>query len=106
MLARITDVAHTLATWHAGGDSPDLDAARHAALRGLDIHPMAEVLHRDVMLIEQAAGNTAAVRKAIARVQQVCRHYDISPEFLTEQTIQHVLSDRPAHAYAAGRPRP
>lgn len=106
MLARITDIAHTLATWHAESDTPDLDAARHAALRGLDIHPMAEVLHRDVMLIEQAAGNTAAVRKAIARVQQVCRHYDISPEFLTEQTIQHVLSDRPAHAYAAGRPRP
>ncbi|MFJ2478032.1 hypothetical protein ACIOWI_34555 [Streptomyces sp. NPDC087659] len=58
------------------------------------------------MLIEQAAGNTAAVRKAIARVQQVCRHYDISPEPLTEQTIDLVLSERPAHVHTAGRPRP
>lgn len=106
MLARITDVAHTLATWHAESDSPDLDAARHAALRGLDIDETAEVLHRDLMLIERAAGNTAAVRKAISRVQQVCRSYDISPEPLTEQTIQLALSDRPAHADAAGRPRP
>ncbi|MER7817128.1 LysM peptidoglycan-binding domain-containing protein [Streptomyces sp. NPDC096153] len=104
MLARITDIAHTLATWHAESDTPDLDAARHAALRGLDINETAEVLHRDMMLIERAAGNTAAVRKAVSRVQQICRHYDISPEPLTEQTIQHVLSNRPAHAYAAGRP--
>ncbi|MFJ2478031.1 LysM peptidoglycan-binding domain-containing protein [Streptomyces sp. NPDC087659] len=29
MLARITDIAHTLATWHAESDTPDLDAARH-----------------------------------------------------------------------------
>jgi len=101
MLFRIVDVAHTLAAWHTDGDHPDLDAARHAALRGLDIGQTAEVLHRDWMTIEWAAENTAGVRKAVARVQQVARSYDVSLEAITEQTIDLVTSpDRsePAHA--------
>jgi hypothetical protein len=52
MLSRIVDVAHTLATWHTDGDHPGLDAARHAALRGLDIDETAEVLYRDWMTID------------------------------------------------------
>jgi hypothetical protein len=55
MLSRIVDVAHTLAARHTDGDNPDLDAARHAALRGLDIDETAEVLYRDWMTIEWAA---------------------------------------------------
>ncbi|MDX6348839.1 MAG: hypothetical protein QOF84_3629 [Streptomyces sp.] len=52
MLSRIVDVAHTQATWHTDGDHPGLDAARHAALRGLDIDETAEVLYRDWMTID------------------------------------------------------
>ncbi|MET7621934.1 LysM peptidoglycan-binding domain-containing protein [Streptomyces sp. NPDC005408] len=101
MHSRIVDVAHTLATWHAESDTPDLDAARQAALRGLDIDETAEVLYRDWMHIEWAAGNTPGVRRAVARVQQVTRSCDISMEPLTEQTIALVLSDRPTPQHAA-----
>jgi len=101
IVSRIVDVAHTLAAWHTDGDTPDLDAARHAALRGLDIDETAEVLYRDWMTIEWAAENTSGIRKAVARVQQVARSYDISLDTITEQTIDLVTSpDRsePAHA--------
>jgi hypothetical protein len=100
MLSRIVDVTHTLAAWHTEGDSPDLDAARHAALRGLDIDETAEVLYRDWMTIEWAAENTTGVRKAVTRVQQVARSYDMSLDTITEQTIDLVLSpDRPEPAH-------
>ncbi|MFF5893810.1 LysM peptidoglycan-binding domain-containing protein [Streptomyces globisporus] len=98
MISRIIDTAHTLAVRHTEGDQPDLDAARRAALRGLEIDETAEVLYRDWMNIEWGAGNTAGVRKAIARLQQVARTYDISLEPVTEQLIDLVLAD--------GRPVP
>lgn len=94
MISRIVDTAHTLAARHTEGDQPDLDAARRAALRGLEIDETSEVLYRDWMNIEWGAGNTAGVRKAIARLQQVVRTYDISLEPVTEQLIDLVLSDR------------
>ncbi len=72
-----------------------MDATRHAALRGLDIDETWEVLHRDWMRIEGATGNTAGVRKAIARLQRVSRTYDISLEPLTERMIDLVLSESP-----------
>lgn len=98
MISRIVDTAHTLAVRHTEGDHPDLDAARRAALRGLEIDETSEVLYRDWMNIEWGAGNTAGVRKAIARLQQVARTYDISLEPITEQLIDLVLSDRPTPA--------
>ncbi|MCX4657333.1 LysM peptidoglycan-binding domain-containing protein [Streptomyces microflavus] len=94
MISRIVDTAHTLAVRHTEGDHPDLDAARRAVLRGLEIDETSEVLYRDWMNIEWGAGNTAGVRKAIARLQQVARTYDISLEPVTEQLIDLVLSDR------------
>ncbi|MFD8118639.1 hypothetical protein [Streptomyces microflavus] len=94
MISRIVDTAHTLAVRHTEGDQPDLDAARRAALRGLEIDETSEVLYRDWMNIEWGAGNTAGVRKAIARLQQVARTYDFSLEPVTEQLIDLVLSDR------------
>ncbi|MDP5309328.1 LysM peptidoglycan-binding domain-containing protein [Streptomyces poriferorum] len=100
MLSRITDIAHTLAAWHSEGDTPDMDAARQAALRGLDIEETAEVLYRDWMNIEWAIGNTAGLRKAIARMQQTARTYDISLEPITEQLIALVLSESPTPAPA------
>ncbi|MEW2093666.1 LysM peptidoglycan-binding domain-containing protein [Streptomyces sp. NPDC006682] len=93
VISRVVDVAHTLAAWLTEGDHPDMDAARHAVLRGLDVDETSEVLYRDWMHIEWATGNTLGVRKVIARLQQVARSYDISLEPLTEQTISLVLSD-------------
>lgn len=92
ILSRVVDIAHTLASWLTDGDTPDMDAARHAVLHGLDIDETSEVLYRDWMNIEWATGNTAGVRKAIARLQQVARTYDISLEPLTEQIMTLVLS--------------
>ncbi|CAO0828615.1 ANTAR domain-containing protein OS=Streptomyces microflavus OX=1919 GN=Smic_78950 PE=4 SV=1 [Streptomyces microflavus] len=73
MISRIVDTAHTLAVRHTEGDHPDLDAARRAALRGLEIDETAEVLYRDWMNIEWGAANTAGVRKAITRLHQIAR---------------------------------
>ncbi|MFD6798620.1 hypothetical protein [Streptomyces cyaneofuscatus] len=102
MISRIVDTAHTLAVRHTEGDHPDLDAARRAALRGLEIDETSEVLYRDWMNIEWGAGNTAGVRKAIARLHQVARTYDISLEPVTEQLIDLVLSDRVAPSRTGG----
>ncbi|MFJ8870529.1 LysM peptidoglycan-binding domain-containing protein [Streptomyces sp. NPDC102473] len=100
IISRVVDTAHTLAAWLSEGDEPDMDAARHAVLRGLDVDETSEVLYRDWMRIEWATGNTTGVRKAITRLQQVTRTYDISLEPLTEQVIDLVLSQEPEHAAA------
>ncbi|MEU6346247.1 LysM peptidoglycan-binding domain-containing protein [Streptomyces sp. NPDC046977] len=94
ILSRIVDVAHTLATWLTTGDTPDLDAARAAVLRGLDIDETAEVLYRDWMAIEHTAGSVSGVRKAVSRVQQVTAAYDISMDPRTEYAITEVLESQ------------
>ncbi|MEU2149944.1 MULTISPECIES: hypothetical protein [Streptomyces] len=75
MITRIVDTAHTLAVRHAEGDHSDLDAARRATLRGLEIDETSEVLYRDWTNVEWGARNTSGIRKAIARLQQVARAY-------------------------------
>ncbi|MEU0186730.1 LysM peptidoglycan-binding domain-containing protein [Streptomyces sp. NPDC006207] len=102
MLSRIVDVVHTLATWHCAGDAPDWDAARGAVLRGLDIDETAEVLYRDWIAIEQAAGNHSGARKAVARVTEVTRAYDISMDARTEHAIAEVLAESGDLAAAPG----
>lgn len=92
-LSRIVDVVHTLATWHCAGDAPDWDAARAAVLRGLDIDETAEVLYRDWIAIEQAAGDHSGARKAAAQVTVVTRAYDISMDARTEHAIAAVLEE-------------
>ncbi|MET9669629.1 LysM peptidoglycan-binding domain-containing protein [Streptomyces sp. NPDC006475] len=104
IVSRIVDIAHTLATWHTHETNPDLDAARHVILRGLDINETAEVLYRDWMRIEQTAGNTAGVLKAAAMVQEVTRSYDISMEPRTEQAIEHHLAGLSVEAHPPIRP--
>ncbi|MFF4429818.1 LysM peptidoglycan-binding domain-containing protein [Streptomyces sp. NPDC001513] len=96
MLSRITDTAHTLARWHTDGDTPDLDAARRIVFHALDIEETSEVLYRDLLHIEWAADNAAAVRRTVARLQQMARTYDITLNDLTEDTINLVLSGRPS----------
>ncbi|MEU9087479.1 LysM peptidoglycan-binding domain-containing protein [Streptomyces sp. NPDC048357] len=96
MLSRITDTAHALARWHTDSDAPDLDAARRIVFHALDIEETSEVLYRDLLHIEWAANNPAAVRRTVARLQQMARTYDITLDGLTEDTINLVLSGRPA----------
>ncbi|MFD9411554.1 LysM peptidoglycan-binding domain-containing protein [Streptomyces sp. NPDC059989] len=96
MLSRITDTAHTLARWHADGALPDLDAARRTVHKGLEVEETSEVLYRDLLTIEWAAGNEAAVRRTVARIQQMARTYDLALEDATEDTITLVLSGKPA----------
>ncbi|MEU7068352.1 LysM peptidoglycan-binding domain-containing protein [Streptomyces sp. NPDC046161] len=95
MLSRITDTAHTLARWHTDGDTPDLDAARRTVLQALDVEETSEVLYRDLLNIEWTAGNTSAIRKTVARLQQMARTYDISLDEHTEDTIHRVLTEKP-----------
>ncbi|GAA3386438.1 LysM peptidoglycan-binding domain-containing protein [Streptomyces racemochromogenes] len=96
MLSRITDTAHTLARWHTDGDTPDLDAARRTVQQALEIEETSEVLYRDLLHIETAAGNHTAVRKVVARAQHMARTYDITLDTATENTISDVLSATPA----------
>ncbi|MFJ6637081.1 hypothetical protein ACIQMR_38070 [Streptomyces sp. NPDC091376] len=60
----------------------------------------AELLYRDSLRIEHAAGNRQGLHTAITRVQQINCTYDISMEPFTEQTIDLMLSDRLASAHA------
>lgn len=81
ILSRITDTAHTLAVWHTDGPDPDLDAARRVVQHALDIEESSEVLYRDLLHIEWAADNTAALHRTIARLQQMAdlRHHPRHP---------------------------
>ncbi|MFD6469541.1 LysM peptidoglycan-binding domain-containing protein [Streptomyces goshikiensis] len=96
MLSRITDTAHTLARWQTDSTRPDLDAARHTVHKALEVEETSETLYRDLLTIERAAGNTAAIRRTLTRVQQMARTYDITLEDATEDTIALVLSGKPA----------
>ncbi|TLS45743.1 LysM peptidoglycan-binding domain-containing protein [Streptomyces montanus] len=93
MTTRIIDVAHTVATYRTPvGPHQDLSAARQAVATGLDVDDTAELLYRDGMRIEAAAGNRSGLHTAIARVQQVNRALDCSLEMETEQLINELLN--------------
>ncbi|MGW6216464.1 LysM peptidoglycan-binding domain-containing protein [Streptomyces sp. NPDC055109] len=92
MITRIIDVAHTVATYRtATGPHQDLTAARRAVACGLDVDQTAELLYRDWLRIEHAAGNRQGLHTAITRVQQVNRALDFSLELETEQLINELL---------------
>ncbi|MGW6755762.1 LysM peptidoglycan-binding domain-containing protein [Streptomyces sp. NPDC055006] len=92
MLVRITDIAHTLATWHRTAPRPDLTAARHAITRGLDIDDSAEILYQDWMLIEDQAGNRAGVSAAYETLRAVNQRLDIGMEGETEKVFATIMS--------------
>ncbi|QDO05068.1 LysM peptidoglycan-binding domain-containing protein [Streptomyces sp. S1D4-23] len=93
MITRIIDVTHTVATYRTpAGPHHDLSAARQAVAAGLDIDDTAELLYRDWLRIEYAAGNRQGLHTAITRVQQVNRALDCSLEIETEQLINDLLS--------------
>ncbi|MGW3956458.1 LysM peptidoglycan-binding domain-containing protein [Streptomyces sp. NPDC004752] len=93
MITRIIDVAHTVATYRTpAGPHHDLSAARQAVATGLDVDNTAELLYRDWLRIEYAAGNRQGLHTAITRVQQVNRALDCSLEMETEQLINELLN--------------
>ncbi|MBE8477442.1 bacterial transcriptional activator domain-containing protein [Streptomyces justiciae] len=92
MTTAITQVAHTIATHRTSpGPDHDLDRARRAIARGIDIDETAEVLYRDWILVEQAAGNRHGVQTAISRVQHINRALNSPLEKETEQLIDSLL---------------
>ncbi|MFF1917055.1 LysM peptidoglycan-binding domain-containing protein [Streptomyces sp. NPDC058239] len=102
MTTRITDVAHTVATYRTpAGQHHDLSTARQAIMTGLEVDESAELLYRDWMRIEAAAGNRSGLHMAISRVQQVNRALDCDLELETEQLISDLLNGSgPAHRKA------
>jgi nucleoid-associated protein YgaU len=93
MITRIIDVAHTVATYRThAGPHHDLSAARQAVATGLDVDDTAELLYRDWLRIEHAAGNRQGLHTAIARVQQVNQALDCSLETKTEHLINELLN--------------
>ncbi|MBW8800062.1 MAG: LysM peptidoglycan-binding domain-containing protein [Streptomyces sp.] len=110
MVTRIIDVAHTVATYRTpAGPHHDLSAARQAIATGIEVDDTAELLYRDWLRIEHAAGNRQGLHMAISRVQQVNRALDCSLEIETSQLIHELLRTRP-HArhsspnHACGNP--
>ncbi|WP_405969082.1 LysM peptidoglycan-binding domain-containing protein [Streptomyces sp. NBC_00988] len=92
MITRIVDVAHTVVTYRTpAGPHHDLSAARQAVATGLEVDDTAELLYRDWLRIEHAAGNRQGLHTAITRVQQVNRALDCSLEPETEQLINGLL---------------
>ncbi|MEU7031477.1 LysM peptidoglycan-binding domain-containing protein [Streptomyces sp. NPDC046275] len=92
ILARITDTAHTLATWHRTGPRPDLDAARRAIRLGLDIDDSAELLYQDWMLIEDQAGNRHGVQAAYETLLTINRRLDVGTEPDTEALYERIVT--------------
>ncbi|MFI9248059.1 hypothetical protein ACIGXF_37115 [Streptomyces sp. NPDC053086] len=92
MVTRIIDVAHTVATYRTpAGPHHDLSVARQAVATGLDVDDTAELLYRDWLRIEYAAGNRQGLHMAISRVQQINRALDCSLEMETTQLINELL---------------
>ncbi|MFE4703121.1 hypothetical protein ACFRIC_39200 [Streptomyces sp. NPDC056738] len=95
MITRIVDVAHTVAALRtAKGPHHDLVAARKAIATGLEVDETAELLYRDLMVLESAAGNRGGLHTAIARIQQVNAALDCCLETETEQLINELLHRR------------
>ncbi|MFI9616766.1 hypothetical protein ACIHCM_34670 [Streptomyces sp. NPDC052023] len=93
MITRIIDVAHTVAAYRTpAGPHHDLSAARQAIATGLEVDETAELLYRDWMKIERAAGNRSGLHMAISRVQHVNRTLDCDLELETEQLIHELLN--------------
>ncbi|MCX5327812.1 LysM peptidoglycan-binding domain-containing protein [Streptomyces sp. NBC_00140] len=92
MITRIIDVAHTTATHRmTAGPLQDLSAARRAVVIGIGADDSAELLYRDLMRIEHAAGNRSGLHTTITRIQQINRTLDCDLETATEQLINDLL---------------
>jgi hypothetical protein len=94
MITRIIDVAHTVATYRTpAGPHHDLSTARQAVTTGLDVDDTAELLYRDWLRIEHAAGNRQGLHTAITRLQHINTALDCSPELETQHLINQLLNN-------------
>ncbi|MET8411760.1 hypothetical protein ABZV34_27305 [Streptomyces sp. NPDC005195] len=94
MVTRIIDIAHTIAAYRTPpGRHQNLSAARQAVGTGLDVDDTAEVLYRDWMRIEHAAGNRQGLHTAITRIQHINQTLDCTLEIDTEQLITELLTN-------------
>ncbi|MGW0903114.1 bacterial transcriptional activator domain-containing protein [Streptomyces sp. NPDC002853] len=92
MVMRIISVAHTVATYRlAPGLHHDLTLARRAIATGLEVDDTAELLYRDWLRIEAAAGNRGGLNTAISRLDEVNRSLNLPMEIETEQLIRTLL---------------
>ncbi|MFD7163642.1 LysM peptidoglycan-binding domain-containing protein [Streptomyces violascens] len=92
MITRIIDVAHTVATWRlAPGPHHDLSAARQAVATGLEVDETAEIIYRDWLRIEHAAGNRPGLFTASTRVQTISRENRCPLDPETEHLIDSLL---------------
>ncbi|WP_217137238.1 LysM peptidoglycan-binding domain-containing protein [Streptomyces sp. AC558_RSS880] len=95
MITRIIDVAHTVATYRIpAGPHHDLSVARQAVATGLEVDDTAELLYRDWLRIEHAAGNRQGLHTAITRLQQTNQALDCSLETETDHLINELLQSR------------
>ncbi|MET9896941.1 hypothetical protein ABZZ47_43625 [Streptomyces sp. NPDC006465] len=102
MITRIIDVAHTIATHRTQhGPHRNLHAARRAITTGLDVDETAELLYRDALVVEWAAGNRPGLHTVISRIQQINAALDCSLETETEDLINELL-----HTRGKGEPTP
>ncbi|MFD8725472.1 hypothetical protein ACFV2H_47930 [Streptomyces sp. NPDC059629] len=98
MVTRIIDVAHTVAAYRTpAGPHHDLSAARRAIVTGLDVDDTAELLYRDWLRIEHAAGNRQGLHMAISRIQHINHALDCSLEIETSQLIHKLLTNPATH---------
>ncbi|MHB9848996.1 LysM peptidoglycan-binding domain-containing protein [Streptomyces krungchingensis] len=101
MVTRIVDVAHTVASHRTRqGPHRDLSAARQVIALGLDVDETAELLYRDLMMVEQAAGNRPGLHAVIARTQQIAQALDFDLELETTQLIGDLLNGAGSKAQA------
>ncbi|MFF0746649.1 LysM peptidoglycan-binding domain-containing protein [Streptomyces sp. NPDC004111] len=92
MLTRIVDIAHTSARHHTkNGDYP---AARQALAIGLEVDETAELLYRDLLLLEHAHGNRAGLHATIALIQKTNRDWGISMDPDTEHLIAELTQQQ------------
>jgi DNA-binding SARP family transcriptional activator len=95
IVAAVVDVAHLLSVARLGAGAA-ADAAR-AAARGLVVEPASETLHRDVIRAAAARGDSAEVRRAVARMRQSFEALDLGDDLMPE-TLQLIrqLDRRPS----------
>ncbi|MFI6875756.1 hypothetical protein ACIBL6_20200 [Streptomyces sp. NPDC050400] len=86
MQARITDTAHTVASYRTSdGPHQDFPTARQACTVGLKADAHAEPLYRSLMRTEAAVGNRSGLQAAVAQWHNANRH--LPREHLDKETL-------------------
>ncbi|MFD7879917.1 hypothetical protein ACFV5G_38565 [Streptomyces sp. NPDC059766] len=92
MITRIVHTAHIVATHRTPpGPHHNLTTARHAIATGLDTDDSAELLYRDWIRIEDAAGNRPGLHTAITRIQHLTHTLDAPLQPETQHLIHQLL---------------